>query len=163
LSIGNRLRQNYGLRRIEPDMFESCYLDMQKIAAIGRPKGGRWAAGLMLAAASGLLVGCERAIEVELPDVPQEWVVEGRIELDQPPVVFLSQTQGYFDPVDSTFFQSLFLGGATVRVGVGDTWHTLDPLCLGDLPPELQAQALEMLGLPEDLAVGRKPPSTHNQ
>jgi hypothetical protein len=154
LSIGNRLRQNYGLRRIEPVVFESCYEPMAKSSGTDAfTRGGR-ALGLVLAAACTGLMGCERAIEVELPDVPQEWVVEGRIELGQPPVVFLSQTQGYFDPVDSTFFQSLFLGGATVRVGVGDTWHTLDPLCLGDLPPELQAQALEMLGLPEDLAGG---------
>jgi hypothetical protein len=114
----------------------------------------RWVQGAWVCLLGVGGAGCERAIDVTLPDVPQDWVVEGSIEPGSPPVVFISLTQGYFDPVDASLAATLFLGGAEVRVGVGEAWHALDEVCLGDLPPELQAQALETLGLPAEWAQG---------
>ena len=49
-----------------------------------------------------LMAGCETPIDVEIPLAEPMLVVEGRIETGAPPIVLLSRSQNYFDPVDAT-------------------------------------------------------------
>lgn len=96
---------------------------------------------------------CEQVIEVELPEVEQELVVEGRIETGAAPVVWLGRTQGYFEPLDLAFSDDFFLGGATVtleRSAAADV-VSLQSICTGDLPEDLLSDIAAAVGLPESL------------
>ena len=55
-----------------------------------------------------LFISCEKEVQIDLPDVPVELVVEGVVDIDRPPIVVLTKTQGYFDPVDATTINNLF-------------------------------------------------------
>ena len=88
---------------------------------------------------------CEKQIEFNLPDVEQTLVVEGKIESGQPPIVFLTTTQGYFDPIDSSTFDNIFINDATVSMfdgfnnyplteinfGAASVYTTFDPNAFG--------------------------------
>ena len=63
-----------------------------------------------------MMLNCKKLIEFDLPDVEQTIVVEGNIESGMPPIVFISSTQGYFDPFDSTTFDNIFVHNANVSV-----------------------------------------------
>ena len=65
------------------------------------------------------LCSCQKQIEFDLPGVEQIVVVEGKIESGQPPIVFLTTTQGYFDPIDSSTFDNIFIHNADVSVSDG--------------------------------------------
>lgn len=93
------------------------------------------------------LVSCEKKITVDLPQGPRRIVVEGSIEQGMPPIVLLSWTQGYFDPIDLNAFQSLFITGATVTVSNGQNEVVLDEICSGSVPPELLPLVVELTGL----------------
>ena len=51
-----------------------------------------------------LIVSCQKAIEFDLPDVEQTLVVEATVESGLPPRIILTNSQGYFDPIDSFVF-----------------------------------------------------------
>jgi len=88
---------------------------------------------------------CEKQIEFNLPVVEQTIVVEGMIESGQPPIVFITSTQGYFDPIDSSTFDNIFIHDATVSMydgfnnyplteinfGVASVYTTFDPMAFG--------------------------------
>ena len=57
---------------------------------------------------------CQKEIEFDLPNVEQTLVLEGTLESGQPPVVFLTNSQGYFDPIDSSTFENVFVHDANV-------------------------------------------------
>ncbi len=97
---------------------------------------------------SSWLMGCEQEIEVELPETESVFVVEGKIETDAPPLVFVGRAQGYFDPVDASSIGQSFLSGAIVQVTSQGQTISLDELCTGDLTPEALEQASEILGFP---------------
>lgn len=44
--------------------------------------------------------GCETDITVDLPTPEEKLIVEGKIEKDEPAMVFLSRNRGYFEPVE---------------------------------------------------------------
>lgn len=95
---------------------------------------------------------CEQVIEVELPDVEQELVVEGRIETGAAPVVWLGRTQGYFEPLDFALSGDFFLGGATVTLErSGGEVVVLDAVCSADLPADILSDLATAVGLPEAL------------
>lgn len=96
-------------------------------------------------------MGCQQEIEVELPTVEPQFVVEGTMFEGEPPLVFIGRTQGYFDPVDAGSISQAFLSGAQVHVSVGPTVYPLDALCTGDLTPEMLESAASILGLPVEL------------
>ena len=48
------------------------------------------------------LSACEKEITVDLPKTEQKLVVEGTIEPGQPPIVLLTRTESYFDPLDAS-------------------------------------------------------------
>ena len=74
---------------------------------------------------------CEKQIEFNLPDVEQTLVVEGKIETGQPPIVFLTTTQGYFDPIDSSTFDNIFINDATVSMFDGFNNYLLTEINFG--------------------------------
>ena len=97
------------------------------------------------------LTGCETPIEVEIPLAEPMLVVEGRIEPGAPPIVLLSRSQNYFDPVDATLLGSLYEGGGEVRIEVDGETILLDEVCAGDLGPTELMLASELLGLPVEV------------
>lgn len=80
---------------------------------------------------TGLLLSCQKEIEFDLPGVEQTLVVEGKIETGEPPVVFITNSQGYFDPIDSSTFNNIFVNDAQVTMFDGTTNHTLSVLNFG--------------------------------
>ena len=72
-----------------------------------------------------LLVNCQKQIEFELPPVEQTFVVEAVVESGLPPRVIVTNTQGYFDPLDSNSFANIFVEDAQVELYDGDTTYQL--------------------------------------
>ena len=96
-----------------------------------------------------VVVGCTTAVDVELPDVPPLGVMEASVRSGEPPLVLLTTTQGYFDPVDASSLASLFVGNAQVTFTVDGEDFDLPVICSSDLPPEQLAAAAQFLGVPE--------------
>lgn len=93
------------------------------------------------------LMACEKDITVDLPEAPQQLVVEGSIEPGMPPLVILTRTQPFFAPTDLNSIANMFVSGATVQVTVdGDTW-TLDQLCSEMLDSTMLGTAGTAIGL----------------
>lgn len=97
------------------------------------------------------LCGCETPIDVEIPLAEPMLVVEGRIETGRPPIVLLSRSQNYFDPVDAALLGTLYQGGGEVRITVDGVTTTLNEVCASELSSlELEA-ASDLLGLPVEV------------
>ncbi|HRW20595.1 MAG TPA: DUF4249 family protein [Bacteroidales bacterium] len=62
-----------------------------------------------------IIWSCETDITVDLPTPQKKLVVEGFIESNNNPYVFLTKNSGYFDPVDSTsLYKMLILDSTTI-------------------------------------------------
>ena len=72
-----------------------------------------------------LLINCQKEIEFDLPDVEQTFVLEAVVESGLPPRVIVTNTQGYFDPLDSNSFLNMFVDNAMVELHDGDTTFEL--------------------------------------
>ncbi len=72
-----------------------------------------------------MLTACEKTIEIKLDDVTPKLVVEGTIENDKPPVVYLSKSQAYFSKVDLVALANSFVHGAEIYVSNGVLTHKL--------------------------------------
>lgn len=108
----------------------------------------------MLTATWLVLSACEKTIEVELPPYSREVVVEGNIEEGSFPLVLLTRSQGYYDPVNAGIFSSLFISDAKVSLVVdGSDTVMLDIFCTADLPDSLRKLAAELLNLPTEQSV----------
>ena len=68
---------------------------------------------------------CERSVSFRLGDAAPKLVVEATIENNQPPVVILSTSFGYFSTIDPAALQSSFVRGADVFVSNGTVIHKL--------------------------------------
>jgi hypothetical protein len=116
-------------------------------------------------------MGCTTLVEVDLPDLPAQGVMEANLRLDEAPLVLLTTTQGYFEATDASTLPELFVGNAEVFMTVDGEEVELPALCSGDLPPEALAAAAEFLGVSVevltdfDLCVytGLAEPSTYGQ
>jgi len=93
-----------------------------------------------------LFAGCQKEITVDLPAVPQQIVVEGNIENGKPPLVLLTWSQGYFDPIDLSALADLFVRDANVRIVTGHDTVPLIQICSDDLTDEQLQQAGIALG-----------------
>lgn len=94
-------------------------------------------------------VACTKDIEVKLPAVEQQIVVEGSIEQGSFPLIILTRSQGYYDPINAGTFSNLFVSGAKVQIVVNEKDTVLlDQLCSADLPDSLKGAAAELLNLP---------------
>ena len=67
---------------------------------------------------------CSKVIDVDLPDSDPMLVVEGVIKKGQKPVVLLSLSSGYFDPININFWEN-YLSGAQVEVSVDELTYNL--------------------------------------
>ena len=97
------------------------------------------------------LSACEKEITVDLPKTEQKLVVEGTIEPGQPPIVLLTRTESYFDPLDASTFSNLFVRNAVVTVSDGITTLPLSQLCSSAIPDSLIDEVAELTGLDPDL------------
>ncbi len=71
-----------------------------------------------------LIWGCE-PIEEGLPTVEQKLVIDGAIEQGQFPVVYLTLSSGFYDPVDSMNLLDLIVTTARVSVSDGENEEVL--------------------------------------
>lgn len=65
------------------------------------------------------LSGCTKSIVFELPEVEQTIVVEATVESGLPPRVILTNSQGYFEAIDSTILSDIFIHDADVVLSDG--------------------------------------------
>jgi len=92
---------------------------------------------------------CEKEVQIDLPDVPTQLVVEGIVEQDQPPLIILTKTQGYFDPVDVSTVDGLFVSGATVTINDGTIDYPLTEFCTSAIPDSLLGIVAAAVGISE--------------
>ena len=72
-----------------------------------------------------LIISCEKNVTVEIPKASEEIVVEGKIETDTFPIVFLSHTLPFFGEINTKDILQNSVTGATVIVDDGTTTDTL--------------------------------------
>lgn len=72
-----------------------------------------------------LLIGCQKEITVDLPDVESKIVVDGGIYTGQFAQVTLTNSAGYFDPIDSSSLAGYLISNAVVTLTDGALIDTL--------------------------------------
>ena len=65
------------------------------------------------------LIGCTKSIDFELPEIEQTIVVEATVESGFPPRVILTNSQGYFEAIDSSILSDIFIHDADVVISAG--------------------------------------------
>ena len=63
-----------------------------------------------------LLISCQEEITLDLPQSQDKIIVEGSIENGFPPYVILTKNQGYFESIDESTYNNLFIDADTVKV-----------------------------------------------
>lgn len=99
-----------------------------------------------------LLAACEKEITVELPEEAPQLVVEGFVEPGLPPIVILTRSQGFFDPLAPEVLAGVFVRNALVTVDQGDGPVVLDQLCTASLSAAQRELLTQVTGLDPDLA-----------
>ncbi len=80
---------------------------------------------VLLVLVSAVFASCEKAVEFKLDDVTPKLVVEATIENNQPPIVYLSKSLGYFSAIDQNTLANNFVRNAEVFVSNGILTHKL--------------------------------------
>ena len=93
-----------------------------------------------------VISSCSKIVEVELPDSEPFLVVEGSIRNGEIPLVLLSKSAGYFDPI-SVSLEGYYLSGADVSVSVDGTPYLLDEVCTDALPSFALEEVSNALGV----------------
>ena len=73
-----------------------------------------------------LFSACSKPIEFDLPPVNQTLVVEATVESGMPPRVIITNSQGYFDPIDTNTFLEMFVTDAVVKLNDGQNIFDLE-------------------------------------
>ena len=97
-----------------------------------------------------MLSACTKEVVIDIPGYEEQLVIDGTIETDQPPIVFLTKSKDIYAPTDLEAFLSSFVSGATVTVSNGTTTVQLTEVCSDNLPPGSEPIVAELLGIPED-------------
>ena len=63
-----------------------------------------------------VLFSCRKEISIDFPDVPDKLVVQGAIEPRFPPYIILTRNQGYFETIDNSTYNNLFVSDAQIIV-----------------------------------------------
>lgn len=63
---------------------------------------------------------CEKEVSIDLGSSSEKVVVEGTIETDLPPYIFLTKSIGFFSKIDLNTLSNSFLHGAAITVGDGN-------------------------------------------
>ena len=93
---------------------------------------------------------CEKEITVDLPEAESLIVVEGTIENGMPPIIFLSQSQGYFDPITTETLQNFYICDAQVTLTVDGFTDTLININAASLTPEQLQMVSDLIGVPAE-------------
>ncbi|MBN2779004.1 MAG: DUF4249 domain-containing protein [Bacteroidales bacterium] len=85
---------------------------------------------ILIATIFFIIISCEKDITVDLPRPAEKITVEGFIELDDYPVVFLTKNLAYFDLIDSTLVKNTIIKDNQALVivsnnGVSDTLNSV--------------------------------------
>ena len=75
-----------------------------------------------------VLFSCRKEISLDFPPVPEKIVVQGSIEPGFPPYVILTRNQGYFETIDSSTYNNLFISDAEITVFKLDGNETIDSI-----------------------------------
>lgn len=78
----------------------------------------------------GLLTGCEKNIEFKLDEAAEVLVVDASIENNQPPYVVLTRSTGYFNAIDTSLMQNLFVHQASVTISNGTVTQQLHEIAI---------------------------------
>ncbi len=97
---------------------------------------------------------CQKPIKLEMPQVEQSYVVEGRIETGMPPLVILTKTQGYFDDASAESIFGSFVHNADVNVIANGQTFPLIELCSASIPDSLLGLVSTVLGIPIEFLGG---------
>src|SRR4051794_30683015 len=84
----------------------------------------RFLPALLLIVGIGLS-SCEKEVNIQLSDGASQLVVNGQIEIDNPPFVVLTHSIGYFSKVDLKTLQNSFIHDARVTINDGSREVTL--------------------------------------
>ena len=106
---------------------------------------------LFILLAFTVFYSCTKEVDIEIPEGAPRLVVEGHIEPGQPPIVFLSKSVAYFDPVNLDDFQNNFVRDAAVVIRSGNLIDTHDLICTDNLPANLKPVIAAQLGLNPDV------------
>lgn len=99
------------------------------------------------------LVSCEKEITVDLPSPKDQIVVEGFIENDVPPYVFLTKNSPYFGTIDINDLDQYYVKGARIFVRSGEDSVELveySATIINLLPIEEKEKLSENFGVPLD-------------
>jgi len=98
---------------------------------------------------------CTKNIDIEIPKDSEQIAVEGNIEMDKPPVVLLTTSQGFFDNINLNDLGSYFVHDAKMTIITGTDTIQLVEFCLNDLPAteEQKKQLLQTFGFSADSAL----------
>ena len=77
---------------------------------------------------ASLLFSCRKEISLDFPPIPEKLVVQGSIEPGFPPYVILTRNQGYFETIDSSTYNNLFISDAEITVFKLDGNETIDSI-----------------------------------
>lgn len=105
---------------------------------------------IYLASIIFLLFSCTKEVKIDIPGYEEKIVVDGSIEVGQPPIVLLSNTKDIYSPTDLDSYLKGFISDATVTVNNGNTTVTLDKVCTDELIPGTESIAAELFGIPAD-------------
>lgn len=104
---------------------------------------------ILICLLTGIFLGCEKEIDLELNNPEERIVVEGYIETGEFPYVLLTRNFSFFSDAGLSDLSKLYVKGAFVSVTVDGTEHVLDELCLSTLPPALKQIILDYMGVSE--------------
>ncbi|HET6244469.1 MAG: DUF4249 domain-containing protein [Bacteroidetes bacterium] len=92
---------------------------------------------------------CEKEITIDIPQSEEKLVVEGFIEQNMPPIVFLSKNIGYFAPTDLSTLQNLMVKDAQVSIDFGGETYELTQICIDSISESFLPLISELTGLSE--------------
>jgi len=95
-----------------------------------------------------LLASCEKVLDINIPDGAIGIVFEGSIENGGFPIVIITRSANYFDPITTSAaaISETIVEADTVTIEVDGQVFPMNRLCLTDLSPEEQEFVLAQLG-----------------
>lgn len=115
----------------------------------------------ILLSAIVVLASCQKDVTFDVPDAKPKIVVEGFIDVDRPPFVFLTRSSNYFGVVDSNFFNSIIIGGALVKVSDGIDTVTLSEFTIDSAGVQISIYTDPLFFTNPSLAFVGKPNRTY--
>lgn len=103
-------------------------------------------APLLILLSLGLL-SCEKEVDLGLELEVAHLVVDGNIEQGQPPLITLTESQGYFEEFDFNAIADMFVHDAIITMSNGTNSGQLIELCIQDVPAWMIPLIEDLTGL----------------